>query len=206
MSYESQLLTVAGVMLLGCASPGPDLVAITSHAFVRRKAGLFVALGIVTSHVIWAALAVFGLGVILVKIAWLYDVIRIAGVVYLLYLGVKIPAGLGAPAADIDSMDRPACSRIFAYRRGLLVGMTNPKGAAFFGSLFVTVLPAHAPAWVHAATLGIVAAVSISWSCGMALLFSTDRVQSSYRRLHKPIQAVMGSILIGLGAKFALDH
>jgi threonine efflux protein len=206
MSYVPQLITVAGVMLLGCASPGPDFLAITSRALVKRQTGVFVALGIVTSHLVWATLAVFGLGLILAKIAWLYDIIRIVGALYLLYLGVKILAGLGKPAAMGDAANQPIYSRIFAYRSGLLVGLTNPKGAAFFGSLFVTVLPAHAPTWVHAATLGIVAVVSTSWSCGIAILFSTNRVQSGYRRLHKPIQALMGSILIGLSAKLMLDR
>jgi threonine efflux protein len=206
MSYVPQLITVAGVMFLGCASPGPDFVAITSRALEKRRTGVLVALGIVTSHIVWATLAVFGLGVVLAKIGWLYDIIRIVGALYLLYLGVKILAGLSKPAAKADSVGSPIYSRLFAYRSGLLVGLTNPKGAAFFGSLFVTALPAHAPTWVHAATLVIVAVVSFSWSCGLAIVFSTNRVQSGYRRLHKPIQAAMGSILIGLGAKLVLDR
>lgn len=37
MSYVPKLVTVAGVMFPGCVSPGPDLVAITSHAFLKRQ-------------------------------------------------------------------------------------------------------------------------------------------------------------------------
>ncbi|GAB2924115.1 LysE family transporter [Paraburkholderia jirisanensis] len=207
MSYVAQLVTVAGVMFLGCVSPGPDLVAITSHALVKRRSGLCVALGIGTSHLVWASLAIFGLSLVLTQLAWFYNVIRIVGAVYLLYLGAKMLAGLRKPAAAAIACEhKPAYSSLAAYRRGLLVGLTNPKGAAFFGSLFVTVLPAHAPAWVHATTLGIVAVISFGWSCSMAVLFSTNRVQSGYSRLRKPIEAVMGSMLIALGAKLALDH
>lgn len=93
-----------------------------------------------------------------------------------------------------------------AYQRGLIVGLTNPKAAAFFGSLFVTVLPAHAPLWVHAATIGVVASISLSWFSAMSILFSTKRVQHGYNRLRKPINVVMGTILIGLGAKLAVDR
>lgn len=92
------------------------------------------------------------------------------------------------------------------YQRGLMVGLTNPKAAAFFGSLFVTVLPAHAPLWVLAATIGIVASISLGWFSTLAILFSTQRVQHGYNRLGKPIDAVMGTLLISLGAKLAMGR
>lgn len=205
MSYFPQLAAVAGVMLLGCVSPGPDLIAVTSHALARRRAGLFAAFGIATSHAMWAALAVFGLGLILAKLAWLYAAIRIAGAVYLVYLGLKTLASLSKPASQMDVSTMQVSSERQAYRRGLLVGLTNPKAAAFFGSLFITVLPAHAPLWVHAATLGIVASISLIWFSVMAILFSTKSVQHGYSRLRKPIDAIMGTILLGLGTKLAMD-
>jgi hypothetical protein len=36
--------------------------------------------------------------------------------------------------------------------------------------------------------------------------FSTERVQVGYARIRKPIDAVMGTVLLGLGAKLALDR
>ena len=46
MDYLSQLLTLSGIILLACASPGPDFVAVTSHALSNRRSGVFVGLGI----------------------------------------------------------------------------------------------------------------------------------------------------------------
>jgi threonine/homoserine/homoserine lactone efflux protein len=207
MSYFPQLTAVAGVMLLGCISPGPDLIAVTSHALAKRRSGLWAAFGIGTSHALWATLAVFGLGLILAQVAWLYGAIRIAGAAYLVYLGVKTLLGLRKSAGQMEAATAmPVRNGWQAYQRGLMVGLTNPKAAAFFGSLFVTVLPAHAPLWVHAATIVIVASISLGWFGSMAMLFSTKRVQHGYNRLRKPIDAVMGTILIGLGAKLAVDR
>ncbi|MBN3786195.1 LysE family transporter [Burkholderia sp. Ac-20353] len=206
MSYVPQLAAVGGVMLLACVSPGPDLIAVTSHALGNRRAGLFAAMGIATSHAVWAAMAIFGLGLIVAKLAWLYEAIRIAGAAYLIYLGVKTLWSLRKSAQQPDPAVAPARSGAQAYRKGLLVGMTNPKAAAFFGSLFVTLLPAHAPSWMHGATLAIVVAVSLTWFCTMAVLFSTSRVQTGYAKLRKPIDAVMGTVLLGLGTKLALDR
>jgi threonine efflux protein len=207
MSFLPQLAAIAGVMLLACASPGPDMLAVTSHAFARRRAGLAAAAGIATSHALWATLAVFGLGLILAQLAWLYEGIRIAGAVYLLYLGAKTLMSLrqasGAVAAPHAAKSTGSAH---SYRRGLLVGLTNPKAAAFFGSLFVTLLPAHAPMWVHGATVVTVASVSVCWFSAMALLFSTPSVQRGYQKLRRPVDAVMGSVLVALGARLALDH
>ncbi|TDV02057.1 LysE family translocator [Paraburkholderia caballeronis] len=211
MNYTAQLAAIAGVMLLACVSPGPDMLAVTSHAFARRRAGVFAAAGIATSHAIWATLAVFGLGLILAQLAWLYEAIRIAGGVYLLYLGGKTLMGLrrsvgvSEPAAPVAAAAKSA-SGAHAYRRGLLVGLTNPKAAAFFGSLFVTLLPAHAPLWVHGATIATVAGVSIAWFTSIALLFSTGSVQRGYAKLRRPVDALMGAALVALGARLALDH
>ncbi|WP_321791838.1 LysE family translocator [Burkholderia pyrrocinia] len=205
MNYLPQLATIAGAMLLGCISPGPDLLAVTSHALAKRKAGMFAAYGIAMAHTLWAALAVFGLGLILTKLAWLYGAVRIAGAAYLLYLGAKTLLGMRQPTQAIKASVVNA-TNAHAYRRGLLVGLTNPKAMAFFGSLFVTILPAHAPLWVHAATLGVVASVSLMWFNTMAAIFSVPRVQQGYDRLRVPIDALMGTFLIGLGAKLAFDR
>ena len=212
MNYAAQLAAIAGVMLLACISPGPDMLAVTSHAFARRRAGVCAAAGIATSHALWATLAVFGLGLILARLAWLYEGIRIAGGVYLLYLGARTLMGLRRPAGPPQAAAAPAAAKspsqsgMHAYRRGLLVGLTNPKAAAFFGSLFVTLLPAHAPLWVHGATIVTVAAVSVGWFTSIALLFSTGSVQRGYARLRRPVDALMGSVLVALGARLALDR
>jgi RhtB (resistance to homoserine/threonine) family protein len=206
MTYVPHLVLVAGVMLLACASPGPDLMAVTSQALARRRAGVLAACGIATSHAVWATLAIFGLGLILAQLAWLYGAIRVAGALYLIYLGIKMLAGLGKPADPLDTRAATSSSAFGAYRRGLFVGLTNPKGAAFFGGLFVTVLPAHAPLWVHAATVAVVSAVSLGWFNAMAVVFSMQRVQHGYGRIRKIVDGTMGTILIALGAKLALDR
>ncbi|MDN7452505.1 LysE family translocator [Burkholderia cenocepacia] len=105
-----------------------------------------VALGIASPHAVWAAMAIFGLGLIVAKLAWLYEAIRIAGAAYLIYLGIKTLSGLRQSTQQAESASQPIVrGGVHAYRKGLLLGLTNPKAAAFFDSLFVTLLPAHAP-------------------------------------------------------------
>lgn len=205
MSHILQLMTIALVFLLGAMSPGPDFVAVTSHALASRRAGLQVAIGVTAAILIWAALALFGLGIILVRIGWLYTAIRIAGALYLIYLGVKILLSTRrAPAPMAISAAKAASSAV--WRTGLLTGMTNPKTAAFFGSLFVTVLPLNAPFGVRAAALMVIGFVAIGWFGFVALIFSTGRVRAAYARIRRPIDALLGAILVGLGLRLALTQ
>jgi len=86
-------------------------------------------------------------------------------------------------------------------RSGFLTSMTNPKAAAFFGSLFVVTLPVGAPPWVYGATLAIVTALSAAWHCGLALFFSLGPVQAAYRRFKAAISTAMGGVLVLLGVR-----
>ncbi|WDY56024.1 LysE family transporter [Pseudomonas sp. PSKL.D1] len=205
MDYVPQLLTIAAVMLLACISPGPDFIAVTSNALASRKRGLGVALGTAAGIVVWALLAMVGLGVLLTKLAWLYDVIRVAGVCYLLYLGIKMLLGARKPSQAL-AIDTAANTSTSAPRVGFLVSMTNPKAAAFFGSFFITVLPPHAPVWVLGAAVVVVAAVALAWFSALALMFSTNRVRAAYAGLRRPIDALLGAALVGLGVHLAVSR
>lgn len=206
MEFLPQLATLGSVMLLACISPGPDFIAVTSQSLSDRKAGIGVAFGVTIACLAWAALAIFGLGLVLSRLSWLYEIIRYLGAAYLVYLGVRMLIGLRLSPERLAISAAPSRSMSLALRRGLLVGLTNPKSAAFFGSLFVTVLPGHAPLWVYAVTLAIVALVACGWFCALAMLFSMGRIRDIYLRLRRPFDAVMGGLLVAIGAKLAIDN
>lgn len=206
MEFLPQLATLASVMLLACISPGPDFIAVTSQSLSDRKAGIFVAFGVTLACLVWATLAIFGLGLVLARLSWLYEVIRYLGAAYLVYLGAHMLMSLRLSAEKLAISAAPCRAASPAFRRGLLVGLTNPKSAAFFGSLFVTVLPAHAPFWVYAVTLVIVAAVACGWFCALAMLFSMGRIRNVYLKLRRPFDAMMGGLLVAIGARLAINN
>ncbi|MBS3188435.1 LysE family translocator [Pseudomonas sp. SAR267] len=203
MDYVPQLLTIGAVMLLACVSPGPDFIAVTSNALVSRSRGMGVAVGTSAGIAIWAVLAIVGLGVLLSTVAWLYDAIRVVGAGYLIYMGIKMLLGARRPYAALE-ISTTQNTTTAAPRVGLLVSVTNPKAAAFFGSFFITVLPTHAPGWVMAAAVVVVTLVAFAWFSMLALMFSTARVQVLYTKVRRPIDAAMGAVLVGLGLRLAL--
>ena len=207
MDYLPQLLTLAGIILLACASPGPDFVAVTSHALHDRRAGMFVGLGIACAVILWATLAILGFGLLIREMFWLYEIIRVAGAVYLGYLGIRMLASALKKAPSEEGIVRAsAASAGQAWRRGLLVGLTNPKTATFFATLFVTLLPAGAPAWVYISVVGLTGAITGIWLGLLAAFFSVKRVRSIYMRIRRPVDALMGAALLGLGIRMAASR
>ena len=202
MTFLPQLLALAGVFLLACVSPGPDFIAVTSNALLSRSRGLGVALGTALACGTWAALTMYGLGFLLARIVWLYDAIRLIGAVYLVYLGAKMLLSTRRPSRPWPVATRPS-KEGSAVRTGFVIGITNPKTAAFFGSLFVTILPPNVPALVQGIAVGIVGAVALGWFSLLAMMFSMPRVRSGYAALRRPVDALMGTILVGLGLRLA---
>ena len=206
MDYLGVLGGVAGVFLLACLSPGPVWMIITSTSIaVSRRAGVLTGLGVACATLTWATVAMLGFG-LLAHVAWLTTVIKLTGAAYLIWIGVRIIAGARRPVPAAGSLSVRSHGGWAALRRGYLASITNPKAAAFFGSIFVVMLPAQAPSWVYAAAVLLVAALSAGWHCGLAIVFSVAPIQASYRRAKARIDTAVGAVLITLGVRLAISR
>lgn len=204
MSYLPELVTLGSVLLLGCISPGPDFVAVTSHALAERRSGLRIAHGIATAITLWASLSVAGLAFVLSQVALLYEAVRLVGAAYLVYLGVSVL--WSARRRPAKQMPMQAAMKRGSFRRGFILGMTNPKAAVFFSSLFATLLPAQAPTWVYGTTIALAAATAFGWFTVVALAFSIGRVQQLYGKARWGIDIATGTLLSLLGLRLAFER
>lgn len=206
MAHVGVLSEIAGVFLLACLSPGPVWMVITSTSVaVSRTAGVLTGLGVAFATSTWASVAMLGAGV-LVQVAWLTVMIKLAGAGYLIWLGCRMIAGARRPAPVAGSMSTALHGGWTALRRGYLASITNPKAAAFFGSVFVVMLPPDAPDWVRVAVVLILGLVSAGWHCGLALVFSVAPIQAGYRRAKAKIDSVVGAVLVALGVRLAASR
>ena len=113
----------------------------------------------------------------------------------------KAPGG-DAPARQIAIPATP----LRAYRAGLVTNLTNPKAGAFWTSVFSAIYPAHAPLWLAAVTLGLVACISGGWYTLLAFFFATETVQRRYLRVRRAIDGLCGALLVGLGVHLAASR
>ena len=199
-----QLLAIAGVLFLGVLSPGPNFAIVTSTAMsVSRRAGVLTGLGLAAASCTWALLAVAGIGIVLARFPVIALAVRVAGAAYLVWIGIRMVLRASKP---MPHMGRTTTTAAAAIRKAYLVSMTNPKAVAFYGSILSVTVPAAAPAWFDLAVVAIAALVSAAWYCSLALLFSHDAARRVFARGRTAIEAVMGTVLIGLGGRLLVGR
>ncbi|MFI7246737.1 LysE family translocator [Micromonospora chalcea] len=230
---DIQIISFVAASLLIIIVPGVDFALVTRQT-VRygRRAGFVVLAGLVVAALVHASFATAGLSALLVSSPTLYTVLRVAGALYLLYLGGTIlwatrprravpaaqpvPVGAGAPGPGPDTgpapvPDAPAADEPHVARRSFVMGITsqllNVKVVVFYVSFvpqFVT------PGDGAAARTAVLAATFIGlavlwWACYIMLI---DRLQPWLTRpsVLVVIERLTGLILIVLAIRIALSR
>lgn len=134
MALNTWWLYVTLVFLIS-ATPGPNMLHVMSqsvHHGPRRA--LATMAGLMSAVMLCLAASVLGLGALLKASPRLFDLLRYAGVAYLLWLGIK---AWRAPVGPADGRGEPPLrSRHALFATGLLTGLSNPKLIAFAAALF----------------------------------------------------------------------
>jgi threonine/homoserine/homoserine lactone efflux protein len=133
LGIEKITLFALAVFVLAL-TPGPVWIYLISRTLVQgRRAGYFSILGVqlgVTVHVIAAAL---GLSAVALAIPVAYDVVKLAGAAYLLWLGISTLRGGGM---SFEAQALPHVADATLLRQGFTASLLNPKVALFYLSLF----------------------------------------------------------------------
>jgi len=194
------LLIPLPLILLGWAigggSPGPATLAISGTSMAQgRQAGLALASGVICGSATWGIAAALGFAALMQANVWVFQAVRYAGALYLLFLAVKSlrAAWVNVPATPM------AATRSGPFIKGLLLHLTNPKAVLGWGSIFAIALAPNAQAgavWGLFLSL-IVVSASVFW--GYALLFSTGSAIRVYTRAKRWFELAFG-VLFGLAS------
>ena len=124
------LLAVFALVL----APGPNQALIVARSLNGgRRAGLLASLGINASILIHTLAAAIGLSALVAASAIGFTVVKIAGAIYLFYLGLRLLRGHDdSGIADPGQIPRAPISGAKAFLRAMLTGILNPKVAIFF--------------------------------------------------------------------------
>ena len=134
-------------------TPGPNMGWLALVSLSRgRPAGFAAVAGVTVGLAAWMLAAAFGLTQALLIWPWLYQLIRWAGVVFLLWLAWEAWRGDGDPAGG-DGTDHRTLKGLFL--RGMMGNLLNPKAAVFYVALLPTFMrPDHGSPLTQALTLG----------------------------------------------------
>lgn len=196
------LLAAVGALALLTVLPGPDFAIVMRWASVSFRAGVLATLGVVTGCSIWGALAVAGLAALFTASPLAYEVVRVLGAGYLVWMAARLigRAGHGATDAGVAA---PAPR---AFRQGLVTNLLNPKIAAFYVGVLPALVPAGAP---HALTMaGLVVAhqvLGIVWLGLVSFAVSRGRSVLTRPRARRWLDRITGVVLLGFAGRLALD-
>jgi len=143
MSVDLYLAFVAATTVL-MLIPGPNVALICANSIAHgARFGLLTVVGTSAAMALQLALTIAGMTALLAGLAGLFDVLRWAGVAYLLFLGVQ--AWRAAPV-DLASIPPQARSLRTILTRGFLISLTNPKTLLFYGAFMPQFIAPQRPA------------------------------------------------------------
>jgi len=187
--------------------PGPGVLFVIGRALAHgRGTALASAVGHAAGNAVVAVCVALGVGTIVERSAAVFTAIRLAGAVYLIWLGIQAFRRRGALAEVLASAAGPR-GTVRAAREGLVVGVTNPKAVILFAAVlpdFVDRADGHIPAQMLILSATAIAIGVTSDSC-WALVSGAVRswFAKSPRRLGL-VGGAGGLAIIGLGVTLAL--
>jgi threonine/homoserine/homoserine lactone efflux protein len=198
----------AVAVLLISASPEPAMALIVRRAALRGwQAAVPTVLGVEVGLYLWALMAAAGFAALVAVSQTAFLVLKVVGAAVLVWMGLRAwrSAWRGVDPADDDSAaGHRGGGRAFA--EGAVVQLANPKLAIFMVAFYPQFVPADRPLFATTAGLALVQ-VMIETAFYTGLAYVVARAGATFRssRVRRRIDAVLGTVLVGLGVRVALS-
>ncbi|MCG5219370.1 LysE family translocator [Streptosporangium sp. KLBMP 9127] len=210
MDVSGSLISFALIVGLLTITPGLDTALILrTSLLVDRRSAWAVVLGIQAGTLLWGLLTAAGLSALLATSSLAYEMLRWAGVVYLVWMGGKMLwHSRRGDAGEATASEQPESGGWWqAFRRGLLTNVLNPKVGAFYVAMLPQFIPDDVP---HAAMGVLLAGVHVCegllWS---ALLIGFAGLVRGWLRkpsVRRGLDRLTGLIVIGFGLRLAAQQ
>jgi threonine/homoserine/homoserine lactone efflux protein len=207
MPTTSSLLGFALVALAMAVTPGPNMMYLVSRSISQgRKAGLVSLGGVALAFIVYLLCAGLGITALLFAVPFAYDLLRMAGVAYLLYLAWQAMKPGGRSPFEVRTLPEDSPRKLLAM--GFLTNLLNPKAAMLYMSLLPQFIdPAAGSIFGQAVALGsIQIAISVSVNATVAMAAGSIAAFLARRPLWLAMQRhLMGAMLGGLAVRMALE-
>ena len=195
--YLTYVIACAVITLV----PGPTVTVIVANSLAHgTRAGLLNVAGTQAGLGVMMAILVVGLSSIIAAMSWLFDWLRVAGAIYLVYLGWKL---LRSPEALADAK-AASVPRGGFFLQGFLVLMANPKALFWFGAFIPQFIDPKSNYVAQIVLLGVTAMAVAAISDGAYAVLTGRAGQWLSRSRIRVVSRVSGCFLVGGGVWLAL--
>jgi threonine/homoserine/homoserine lactone efflux protein len=207
MPATSSLMAFAFVALGLVVTPGPNMMYLVSRSICQgRRAGLISLVGVGLGFLVYMVAAALGITALLFAVPFAYDVLRLAGAVYLLHLAWQALKPGGRSAFQVRDLPVDSNRRLLVM--GFLTNLLNPKAAMLYLSLLPQFIdPARGSVLTQSLVLGSVQIViSLTVNALIATGIGSIAAFLGSRPTWMVVQRwLMGTVLAGLGLRMAFE-
>lgn len=211
MTVSAAVFGFAAVAAVLTVIPGLDTTLVLRSALTQTRRHAFVtAVGITCGALVWGAAAAVGAAALLAASEVAYRVVTIAGAAFMVYLGVRLIVQSFRRTAPTHVDVAAAAAPVPLWRAfvsGMWTNLLNPK----IGAFYIATIPQFIPAGASHLGMGLLLAavhgvLGMVWLGGIIFGAQAARRWLVQERALKVIDRIAGTVLIGFGARLALEH
>ena len=205
---EISTLFAFGLVALGMVlTPGPNMIYLISRSLSQGPvAGLISLGGVALGFVFYIVCAAFGITALIFAVPYAYDVLRICGALYLLWLAWQALRPGGRSPFQVRRLAPDGPRKLFMM--GLMTNLLNPKVAVMYLSLLPQFVdPDRGSVLTQLLTLGAVQiTISVTVNAIIAVTAGSIAAFLAGRPLWLLVQRwLMGTVLVGLALRMATE-
>lgn len=196
------------ILFVATITPGPSMLLALNHGVNQGlKKTFYSAVGNLIGNLLLAFVSILGLGAILIASGIIFNVIKWIGIIYLVYLGLKL---IFEPVKSKETDEKIKLSNTRKkgklFLDGFIIAIGNPKGILFFTALFPQFINTESGTVssfiIIFTTLGVVA-----FGCYLLYAVFGTRLNKLFQlnSFKKIFNRISGLFLIGCGMALAFS-
>lgn len=205
LNFEAFLIAITILTL----TPGLDTALVirnTSRGGLND--GCVTSLGICTGLFVHALFSAIGISAILAQSAELFQLVKMVGAAYLIWLGLSSLKALFKSNNGMsvnESLSKPFNAKR-SLREGFLSNVLNPKTAVFYLAFLPQFVNPEGSPIVQSMTMaGIHFVIAMVWQCGLAGALNSAKNLLKNARFMKWMEGATGAVLVVLGVKLLAE-
>lgn len=208
VNFEAFLIAITILTL----TPGLDTaLVIRNSSRGGFQDGAMTSLGICLGLFVHATFSAIGISALLAQSAELFNLVKMIGAAYLIYLGLTSLKTLflskGIQPSTSKVMPQQKSSRLKSLREGLLSNVLNPKTAVFYLAFLPQFINPEGSAFLQSTLMASIHFVmAMVWQCGLAGALTKAKALLQNARFMHWMEATTGMVLVGLGVKLIVEE